>query len=149
MVGRCYSYSIKFIACLVEHLAKITETLCLRIQVHYLLCMGSSHINITQSHNLHHTGTGKIPNNLFTTIANTYIGNLHLICYLSLRCKGGICQYITSTQCQSGRSHGHGLQKISSCCHYLIGINLVLIKEFYFNHLYTSIFFLRSRFLIP
>ena len=145
MIGSSYGYRIKIIARLVKHLTEIAEAFRLRILVHHFLGVSGSHIHIAQSHNFYHTGTGKIVYNLLATVSNAYIGNLHFIRHFPLRSGSTGSQHITGPECQSGRSHCHRFQKISSCRH----ISLVLIKLLSLDHLQAAFLFFKNKLLIP
>ena len=71
-------YSIKLVTSLVKHLAEVSELFRFRIHAHHLSCMFSSHVYITQSHNLYHTRTCKILYNLLSTVSNANIGYFYL-----------------------------------------------------------------------
>ena len=104
MVGGSDGHRVKQVGSLIKHLAEIAETLGFGIFCHHLLGMCSSHVYVAQGRHLHHAGTLKVTDNLFTPITYTDIGYLYLLFHIVPLGVVLRVQYVhASTQCQSGR----------------------------------------------
>ena len=112
-------HSLESRAHLVEHLAEILELLCLREHSHHFPCVGRTHVHVTDSHDIGHSGLGHFPGILIAPVADSDQGKIDLAA-CALAFLADLCRSVESAE----RIHSDGsgtqasrLEKISSVYH--------------------------------